>query len=486
MHKFRFSTLSVCLLALGLAACQFEGIEHPAPGSAPDAKIGQRLFQQKGCIACHNFDARGGLSLEAPDIRGTSLSYLAVLKQVRAPKGQMAPRSKEQAGDEEIASIYAWLQTFPKQTPTADALANATFPTPIPEPTNTAVATATPAPPTPTPLPTATTRPGAPSNTPAPTATAAPPTPTPVPATPTPRPVQLDLAKLTNLQEQADELKVAGDYAKDAAANIGELRNYATTGVNAAQTAQQRINELKPTASGATLNTLNELQPHLDAYLRAARAAAQTGDFNAAKREAATMVIEGRIFVLPLAQQLFVDIGRVGTVRGRVMNQQGQGLANAAVTVAYGRYKRGVVTDANGFFTAANIPAIKPIEVKAYASGYVYHEQNTELAPGGTATVQIVLPRQGNDAPKITVSDFAATVSGNSTTLRMKAVHPQKNLAEDQIFALNPQTGIAVVLLEKGNDIYEATIPQATRGAWLFFAVDHKCFSSDIARVEAQ
>jgi hypothetical protein len=168
-----------------------------------------------------------------------------------------------------------------------------------------------------------------------------------------------------------------------------------------------------------------------------------------------------------------------------VLNQQGQGLANAAVTVAYGRYKRGVVTDANGFFTAANIPAIKPIEVKAYASGYVYHEQNTELAPGGTATVQIVLPRQGSDAPRITVSDFVVSVGGNSTTLRMKATHPQKNLAEDQIFALNPQLGIAVVLLDKGGDIYETTIPLVARGRWLFFAVDHKCFASNIATVEA-
>jgi mono/diheme cytochrome c family protein len=477
MRKILIVT-TLSLIWMGLTACQVEGIERPAPGSTPDTKLGQRLFQQKGCVACHNADARGGLSQEAPDLRGTSLSYLAVLKQVRAPKGQMAPRSKEQASDEEVASIYAWLQTFPKQTPTADPLASASFPTPIPEathtpiPTNTAAPTPTPAPPTPT------LRPNEPTPTPAP------PMPTRPPATPTPPP-QVDVAKLIALQVQADELKVAADYAKDAAANIPEIRNYVATGLNAAQAVQKYLNELKPTASGALLNTLNELQPHLDVYVKAAQTAAQTNDFNAAKAQAATMVLEGRIFVLPLAQQLLVDVRRVGTVRGRVLNQQGQGLANAAVTVAYGRYKRGVVTDANGFFTAANIPAIKPIEVKAYASGYVYHEQNTELAPGGTATVQIVLPRQGSDAPRITVSDFAVTVAGNSTTLRMKVTHPQKNLAEDQIFALNPQLGLAVVLLDKGGDTYETTIPLAARGRWLFFAVDHKCFASNIATIEA-
>lgn len=492
--------------ALILTSCRLEGLDRIPAGSTPSAELGQRLFQQKGCVACHNLDARGGLSLEAPDLRGTSLTYLAVLKQVRAPKGQMAPRSKEQASDEEIAAIYAWLQTFPKQEPTLD-LAEADFPTPIPEatlitqatepPSPTLAPTDTPTPTptaTPTPAPTDTTAPDQPTSTPFPTATATPtlvpPTPTPVPPTPapptaTPLP-QLNIAidRLIAAQQNADTLKVAADYAKDAAATVDELHNYANQGLSAAQALQNEINNIRAQASGNLPQTLDQLQPHLDSYLQAAQAALGTGDLAAAKAQAATMVYEGRIFVLPLAQQLLVDAGSVGIVRGRVVDQAGQGLANAAVTIAFGRYKRGLITDANGFFTAANIPAIKPIEVKAYQSGFIYHEEHTELAPGGTATVQITLPAQGGNAPLISVSDFSVTPTEAGTTLSMRAVHPANDLAEDQIFALNPTLGIAVPLLGQGGNLYQSTIPFAPNGRWYFFAVDHRCFSSNLVPID--
>ncbi len=492
-----------------LSGCALEGLERIPPGSTPSAELGQRLFQQKGCIACHNADAAGGLSLEAPDLRGTSLGFQAVLKQVRAPKGQMAARSKEQASDEEIAAIYAWLQTFPKQEPTLEFDESA-FPTPIPEATLISQATDTPAPPTltPTPTDTPTSTPtntptptetvpaGQPTNTPAPTATPTatptptdtplPPTPTPIPptATPTVPPIAVAVERLLAAQQNADTLKVAADYAKDAAANLDELHNYINEGLNATRALQNEVNAIRPEATGNLLLTLDQLQPHLTTYLQAAEAAAGSGDFAAAKAQAATMVYEARIFVLPLAQQLLVDAGWVGVVRGRVIDQSGQGLANAAVTVAFGRYKRGLITDANGFFTAANIPAIKPIEVKAYQTGYIYHEVHTELEPGGTATVQITLVAQGGNAPNISVSDFSITPAENGATLRMRAVHPQNDLAEDQIFALNPALGIGVVLLPQGGDIYQTTVPFAPQGRWYFFAVDHRCFSSTVVPVD--
>jgi hypothetical protein len=292
--------------------------------------------------------------------------------------------------------------------------------------------------------------------------------------------------RLLAAQQNADSLKVAADYAKDAAANIDELHNYINEGLNAARALQNEVNTIRPEATGTLLLTLDQLQPHLTTYLQAAEAAAGSGDFAAAKAQAATMVFEARIFVLPLAQQLLVDAGRVGVVRGRIIDQSGQGLANAAVTIAFGRYKRGLLTDANGFFTAANIPAIKPIEVKAYQTGYIYHEEHTELEPGGTATVQITLVAQGGSAPTINVSDFAITPAETGTTLRMRAVHPQNNLAEDQIFALNPTLGFAVVLLPQGGDIYETTVPFAPEGRWYFFAVDHQCFSSSVVPVDFQ
>lgn len=505
------------LLLIGvIAACNVEGLEPIPPGSTPDPELGAVLFQQKGCIACHDADASGGLSVGAPSLRGTSLGLPAVLKQVRAPKGQMAARSKEQATDEDIAAIYAWLQTFPKQEAELEFDESA-FPTPIPEATLIVQATDTPLPtdtpvpsptptdtpaPTDTPTPTETVPVGDPTNTPAPTATATdtppptdtplptdtpvPPTNTPVPATavPTKPPITVATERLLSAQRNADTAKVAADYAKDAATNIDELRNYVNEGLNAARALQNEVNTIRPEATGNLLRTIDELQPHLNTYLQAAEGAAANGDFGAAKAQAATMVFEGRIFVLPLAQQLLVDAGSVGTVRGRIVNQSGQGLANAPVTVAWGRYKRGLVTDANGYFNAANIPAIKPIEVKAYQTGYIYHEVHTEVAPGGTATVQITLAAQGGGAPNINISDFSITPVEGGTTLRMRVTHPQNDLAEDQIFALNPALGIAVVLLPQGGDVYQTTVPFTPQGRWYFFAVDHQCFSSSVVTVD--
>ena len=513
----RLTILVPFLLMAVLAGCSVEGLAPIPPGSTPSAELGSRLFQQKGCIACHDADAGGGLSVEAPSLRGTSLSYEAVLKQVRAPKGQMAKRSKDQASDEEVAAIYAWLQTFPRQEADLE-IDDSAFPTPIPEatlivqaadtatpspaPTDTPVPTDTPAP-TDTPVPSDTPAPAetvateestnTPEPTPAPTDTPVPPTDTPVPPTATPVPptpvptvpaINVSVERLLAAQQNADTLKVAADYAKDAAANIDELRTYANQGLNAARGLQNEVNAIRPQATGNLLRTLNELQPHLTTYLQAAEAAASSGDFDAAKAQAATMVFQGRIFVLPLAQQLLVDAGSVGTVRGRILNQSGQGLANAPVTVAFGRYKRGLVTDANGYFTAANIPAIKPIEVKAYQTGYIYHEVHTELQPGGTATVQITLAAQGGNAPDISVSDFSITPVANGTTLRMRATHPQNDLAEDQIFALNPALGIAAVLLPQGGGVYQTTVPYAAQGRWYFFAVDHQCFSSSVVAID--
>lgn len=509
------SWVGLILTVLALTGCRLEGLDRMPPGTTPAAELGQRLFQQKGCIACHNHDARGGLSAEAPDLRGVSLSFEAVLKQVRAPKGQMAARSKTQASDEEIAAIYAWLQTFEKQEPELE-FDEAAFPTPIPEatligqvtdtpppPTNTPTPAPSPTPPpTPTPTdpptPTATVPVGQPTSTPAPTNTPAPtdtPTPTSIPpsatpippaSTPAPPPLAVAIERLLAAQQNADALKVAADYAKDASTNLDELRNYVNQGLAAAQALQNEVNAIRPEASGNLLLTLDQLQPHLDTYLQAATAAAGTGDFAAGKVQAAAMVYEGRIFVLPLAQQLLVDAGRVGVVRGRVVDQSGQGLANAAVTIAFGRYKRGLLTDADGFFTAANIPAIKPIEVKAYQSGYIYHEVHTELEPGGTATIQITLAAQGGNAPAISVSDFSITTAEGGATLRMRTTHSQNNLSEDQIFALNPALGIAVVLLGQGGDVYQTTVPFAPQGRWYFFAVDHQCFSSNIIPIEFQ
>jgi hypothetical protein len=84
-----------------------------------------------------------------------------------------------------------------------------------------------------------------------------------------------------------------------------------------------------------------------------------------------------------------------------------------------------------------------------------------------------------------------ASGPGDATvSFAVTATDPQGrlDLAEDQIFALNPDLGLAYVLLHVGGDRYQAQedLPALAPGVhtWHFFAVDHECHTSDIIAVQ--
>jgi hypothetical protein len=61
-------------------------------------------------------------------------------------------------------------------------------------------------------------------------------------------------------------------------------------------------------------------------------------------------------------------------------------------------------------------------------------------------------------------------------------------LAEDQIFALNPDLGVAYILRHASGDQYETQValPDLPAGqhTWYFFAVDHQCNTSNILAMQ--
>jgi hypothetical protein len=68
----------------------------------------------------------------------------------------------------------------------------------------------------------------------------------------------------------------------------------------------------------------------------------------------------------------------------------------------------------------------------------------------------------------------------------MTGTDPQghANIAEDQVFALNPELGVAYVLRSAGGDNWETTVklPNLPTGThtWHFFIVDHQCNTSNV------
>lgn len=121
------------VMGLLLAACQAGPVALPTPSLepsptpsppaptatvAPDPVLGAQLYRSVGCARCHGPNAEGGVN---PTLAGTRMSYTAFVRQVRMPRAEMEPFPAERVSDQELAHIYAWLQSLPRPTPTPGA-----------------------------------------------------------------------------------------------------------------------------------------------------------------------------------------------------------------------------------------------------------------------------------------------------------------------------------------------------------------------------
>ena len=87
------------------------GAEEEAPveeGAVGNPVNGQQLFFSLGCNVCHGDRGEG---LVGPTIAQTIVSLERVIEQYRQPFEAMNTFPPEEVSDEEIADIYAWLQT---------------------------------------------------------------------------------------------------------------------------------------------------------------------------------------------------------------------------------------------------------------------------------------------------------------------------------------------------------------------------------------
>lgn len=140
----------------------------PSPTDDPSAAIerGEAVYQRLVCMACHGQQGEGGVG---PTLAKTQLDLEQVIAQVRNPVGNvMPPISGDQASDEEIADVYAYLQSLPLPETVVASVLLAGGPTEEPA---SATPTATPVPPTATPTrtrptPTATSQPTPTASTP--------------------------------------------------------------------------------------------------------------------------------------------------------------------------------------------------------------------------------------------------------------------------------------------------------------------------------
>ena len=80
-------------------------------GAVGNATNGQSLFFSLGCNVCHGDSGEG---LVGPTIAQTIVPLDRVITQYREPLEAMTAFPPDQVSDEDVADIYAWLQTVPR------------------------------------------------------------------------------------------------------------------------------------------------------------------------------------------------------------------------------------------------------------------------------------------------------------------------------------------------------------------------------------
>src|SRR5665213_2356952 len=90
--------------------------EKSAAPPAGNAETGKKIFTKDGCYECHGREGQGAAQGAGPRIGPPLLSQDALIKYVRQPSGQMPPYTSKVISDQELADIFAYLQSRPKGT----------------------------------------------------------------------------------------------------------------------------------------------------------------------------------------------------------------------------------------------------------------------------------------------------------------------------------------------------------------------------------
>jgi mono/diheme cytochrome c family protein len=91
-----------------------------AQSSAASVSNGKAVFTSAGCIACHGAQAQG-TSL-APALAPPPLERAAMIAYARQPSGKMPPVLESTASDEQLADVFAYLQSLAPKTTSAEEL----------------------------------------------------------------------------------------------------------------------------------------------------------------------------------------------------------------------------------------------------------------------------------------------------------------------------------------------------------------------------
>ena len=98
-------------IVIGAAAFAAALVLAPANALAASAEKGKAAFLQHGCWQCHGYQGQGGVG---PKLAPNPIPFDTLSNFVRTTSRQMPPFRKDILPDEDLADIYAFLQSIQK------------------------------------------------------------------------------------------------------------------------------------------------------------------------------------------------------------------------------------------------------------------------------------------------------------------------------------------------------------------------------------
>jgi mono/diheme cytochrome c family protein len=93
-------------------------VQAKATAETTPADAGAALYKKNGCYECHVNDAQGGP--QGPRLGPNPIPFPRFVTYVRNPTGDMPPFTAKVISDQDLASIYAFLQARPAPPPVKD------------------------------------------------------------------------------------------------------------------------------------------------------------------------------------------------------------------------------------------------------------------------------------------------------------------------------------------------------------------------------
>ena len=97
---------------LAVAMRRWPTSQAPAAAPSGNAENGKALFKKNACYQCHGYEGQGGTA--GPRVGPGPILFRAFVTYVRAPREEMPPFTAKVMSDEQLADVYAFLQSRPR------------------------------------------------------------------------------------------------------------------------------------------------------------------------------------------------------------------------------------------------------------------------------------------------------------------------------------------------------------------------------------